>query len=79
MPERLRVAAVAGAGKTTTCIQITKRLLKKMPAIRIAYIVFNDKARQEALARFPTSTSEAEKKKVYQVLLKKAKTFFWNA
>ena len=53
MPERLRVTAMAGAGKTPTCIQITQRLLKKVPAIRIAYIVFNNEARQEALAWFP--------------------------
>eukprot|EP00434_Breviolum_minutum_P012996 symbB.v1.2.011456.t1/scaffold713.1/size170176/5 len=50
--EVLRIVAVAGAGKTTTCMKLADRLLAQDPDLRIAYVVFNEKAMQEAQARF---------------------------
>lgn len=51
--QRLRVSAVAGAGKTTTCVKLAERLLQADPAARILYVVFNKQAREDAMARFP--------------------------
>lgn len=51
--DRFRISAVAGAGKTTTCINLTKRLLRNDPNMKILYVVFNKKAKEEAMVRFP--------------------------
>ena len=48
-----RKRAVAGAGKTTTAVLLTRRLLQAEPDTHILYLVFNKKAREEALNRFP--------------------------
>ena len=50
--DRIRINVVAGSGKTTTCVMLARRILQRDPESRIAYIVFNQKARQEATARF---------------------------
>ena len=65
----LRITAVAGAGKTTTCVKLTERLLAGQdgPGTRILYVVFNEKAKEEASARFKkqvlVSTSHSLAKK----------------
>ena len=63
----LRIEAVAGAGKTTTSVKLADRLLQARSDIRILYVVFNEKAKQEASARFDkrvlVSTSHALAKK----------------
>ncbi|CAE7604804.1 fbh1 [Symbiodinium sp. CCMP2456] len=63
----LRIEAVAGAGKTTTSVKLADRLLQARSDVRILYVVFNEKAKQEASARFHkrvlVSTSHALAKK----------------
>ncbi|CAJ1341304.1 unnamed protein product [Effrenium voratum] len=54
---KLRVSAVAGAGKTTTCVKLAERILKDSPDTKILYVVFNEKAKEEAVARFPAQVA----------------------
>ena len=50
--DRIRINVVARSGKTTTYVILARRILQRDPESCIACIVFNQKARQEATARF---------------------------
>ncbi|MGV9836507.1 AAA family ATPase [Nocardia niigatensis] len=56
--KNIKVQAGAGAGKTSTLIGLSRRLARKDPAIRIAYIAFNKSVQEHAEKEFPAGTVE---------------------
>jgi ATP-dependent exoDNAse (exonuclease V) beta subunit len=45
------VEALAGTGKTTTAVELTKKILNRNPSSKILYITFSKKAATDIRAR----------------------------